>query len=250
MRGPLSSSRARATAALGRLAATACLLAAPTAARGFGEAPPDIPRGSVQPPSQEEATRPIGRPPSIELVFLDVQDVFGRDLESLAEEVGGLFRGWGIGIEWRKARAGAPHMARSGELPVVIVKQPQGTVAAGRRKVLGLVPTNGTRGVWAFTDNIRATLGQDARTAWLSPRQQRDLILATSRVVAHENVHTLAPDQPHTTDGLMRDTLDRERLLSAHPPLRPECLTAVLAALGSRRASDPILASGTPLVVP
>ena len=90
------------------------------------------------------------------------------------------------------------------------------------------------RAIWVFLRSVRWTLGHDPggrRSA--SDAESRELALALARVVAHEVVHSIAPDEPHSHRGLMSHSLNRSFLLGKGAPLDPQCAAAFLVRLAA-----------------
>ena len=61
----------------------------------------------------------------------------------------------------------------------------------------------------------------------------------SARVVAHEVIHAIAPDEPHARNGLMRHAMNRTFLLSDKAPLDGRCARAFLAGLAARKPRVP-----------
>jgi hypothetical protein len=99
-----------------------------------------------------------------------------------------------------------------------------------------------TRAVWVFLSSVRWTLGDPAPERPLNARQEREVALALARVVAHEVVHAIAPDEPHSRGGLMNHSLNRAFLLGPRSPLTGPCARAFLDQLQARPAPQ----GGTP----
>jgi hypothetical protein len=88
-----------------------------------------------------------------------------------------------------------------------------------------------TRAVWVFLSSVRWTLGHPAPERPLTSREAWEVGLALARVVAHEVVHAIAPDAPHSHGGLMNHSLNRAFLLGPRSPLTGPCARAFLDQL-------------------
>lgn len=133
----------------------------------------------------------------------------------------------GVDISWRKGVLGTVYGGESlREIPVILLKEPPGRFKSNVQ-VLGLVPKGQPTAIWIFVENVRGTLDLP-RTGATSPRA---LAIAVGRVIAHEIVHSLAPEFAHTKLGLMRHALDRNALVGSARPSHSECVSAVRAAL-------------------
>jgi hypothetical protein len=109
---------------------------------------------------------------------------------------------------------------------------------------MGLVMRNQrpTRAVWVFLSSVRWTLGHPVPGGPLNPRQEREVALALARVVAHEVVHAIAPDEPHSQGGLLNHSLNRAFLLGPRSRLTGPCARAFLDQLQALPAPE----GGTP----
>jgi hypothetical protein len=119
-------------------------------------------------------------------------------------------------VEWRWAPPGTE--AAPDELRVVFLDSPARGTLAGY-PILGTTAT-GHSGpppiVWIHYPTVVRVLGLRAESLAGSFFAMRGLGVALGRVVAHELVHALAPEVPHTT-GLMAPGLRPQALLG--PPL-------------------------------
>ncbi len=185
------------------------------------EAAPVLPES--EPPL--ELPPPIGMPSSeLTLLWFDPKALLPMAFELVSKEVTGIFRGVGVRVRWVRGGTGTVFGDGGGvEIPVILLPADPLAPRASRR-VMGLVPKKleGPRVVWTFLDSVRWTLGHKPETA-ISARQRDELGLALARVVAHEVVHAVAPDEPHTTGGLMHHSMDRAFLLGANARVDPGC---------------------------
>jgi hypothetical protein len=123
------------------------------------------------------------------------------------------------------ARASPKSVRGRGEIGVILLRTMGGSGVG--RHVLGATRSRDARNatVWVYFDEIAQALGLGGRgTESWSQAERVAFGRALGRVAAHEVVHTLLPDRPHDTAGLMAPSLGREALtataLSAHPSLR------------------------------
>ena len=65
--------------------------------------------------------------------------------------------------------------------------------------------------------------------------------LNLGRIVAHELVHAIIPDEPHAERGLMQATLNRAFLSAPHVDINEGCANALMRELEARSAPDPAL---------
>jgi hypothetical protein len=183
--------------------------------------PADISRGATT-----AALRDLpARLPQLGLVVYDIHDLIQTRYADLVLETSAIFREMGVDTGWRRGGLGTVH--GSGplrEIPVILLAEAPGRLKS-QRDVLGLIPKDQPAAIWVFVDNVRLAIGP------LAAADGRQLALAIGRVVAHEMVHSLAPQLGHTRSGLMKHALDRDALVGPARPSHSECAAAVRAAL-------------------
>jgi len=178
----------------------------------------------------------IAGAPVLSLLWFDPQASLPDGFETLEREVAAIFRGIGAEVRWTR---GGPGTVYGGselpEIPVILLREDPARTRA-ERHVMGLVMPQQAqnRAVWVFLRSVRFTLGHDvARQRTATDAQARDLAFALARVVAHEVVHSIAPDEPHARGGLMSHSLNRSFLLGKGAPLDPQCAAAFLLRLAA-----------------
>lgn len=192
----------------------------------------DVPRATA---SAEVRDLPA-RLPQLSLVVYDVHGLLDSDFADLVGETSAIFEEMGVDIGWRRGGLGTVHGAGPlREIPVILLKEPPGKLRA-QRDVLGLIPKNQPAAIWVFVENVKRTIAVVTRGP--GPADSR-LAVAVGRVVAHELVHSLAPELGHTKRGLMRHALDREALVGRVRPSHAECAGAVRAALKLAPSATP-----------
>ncbi len=203
----------------------------------YPEAAPALPDSDpaleLPPPLQASASE-------LTLFWFDPKGVLPDGFGPVSGEVSRIFREEvGVRIRWERGHSDTVFGDGDGlDIPVILLPEDPMAARASRR-VMGLVPrgANGVRVVWVFLASVRWTLGQDPKSAALLPRERYELGLALARVVAHEVVHAVAPEEPHTSSGLMHHSMGRAFLLGAHTPVDPGCARAFLRSL--RALLDP-----------
>jgi hypothetical protein len=174
-------------------------------------------------------------PPTVRLVWWDPELVLSEDFDQLESEVQAVFRP--IGIEIVSRRADGPSM--TGELNVVFLA---GDRAPGheRQRAMGRVKRDRYSALWIFTGTVRETLGL-ARPGGRAkkPAELRDYPRALGRVVAHEIVHTLVPEEPHATSGLMQPSLGRDFLTASRAPIDRRFASALARRLLAESTAEP-----------
>jgi hypothetical protein len=213
-----------------------------TAAAAFAaEAPAAAPERATPTP------RLAAEAPELTLVLFDLARAISGMHGVLRAEVESVFAPTGIAIEYREGELGTTLGAdgRQGrELAVIVL--PDAPAPLRGRSILGLVPGNGgstPAAIWAFAQPTRATLRLPER-AEPDAADRALLARALGRVVAHEVVHALAPQLPHSVGGLMRHSLNREDLLGPLPAVSEGSLRAIRLSLspGPARVSAPAAA--------
>jgi hypothetical protein len=132
---------------------------------------------------------------------------------SMAAETRSILGALGVEIDWTRARPGD---TSRDEMRVILLNSDAARAGLSPRTMGAAVPHEPrARSVWVYYPNLTRALGLNRINlrAWSVP--QRYLFArALGRVVAHELVHALLPDQPHTQEGLMSRSLDTKMLLS------------------------------------
>jgi hypothetical protein len=176
------------------------------------------------------------------LLWFDPRGSLPGGFETVRQEVTRIFREIGVDVRWTLGGLGTVYGAADvPEVPVILLPENPAPPRDGRH-VLGLVMKDQepNRAVWVFLKDVRWTLGHDLRKQ--TPRTEgdaQDLAFALARVVAHEVVHAIAPDEPHSRGGLMSHSLNRNYLLGRRIPVDFQCAAAFLAKLAARLPPAP-----------
>ncbi|HXB56458.1 MAG TPA: hypothetical protein VN461_16920 [Vicinamibacteria bacterium] len=182
------------------------------------------PSSAVVPPSgaaPDLRTAAAAPSPALVLVWFDPNRLLPSASSSLQREVAATFRDIGVEVAWRQGGPGSTcEEGPVPELPIILLPSDPRRGSEGAH-VMGLVIRNQrpTRAVWVFLSSVRWTLGHQAPERALTARQEGEVALALARVVAHEVVHAIAPDEPHSRGGLMNYSLNRAFLLGPRSPL-------------------------------
>jgi hypothetical protein len=174
------------------------------------------------------------REPTLTVVWNDHNAHFPPSaLPVLADELHRLFESNGISVRL--------HVPDDGITPPeprfnAIVTAAEGVrYRAPRDAMAATIGDHRGHSVFVFLPGISRTLGHDHIDH--GPRKLRELSRAIARVLAHELVHVLAPDRPHTATGLMSASLERRQLLRNTIDLDPASVQLVKAKL--RKWSEP-----------
>jgi hypothetical protein len=197
----------------------AVLLAAPAGAADRSAFSPDPGSG----------TAPI----TVRLVWSDPANLLPMGFDVMAQEVHGIFRRAGVEVVWRLAEA---QPAEGDERNVILLpNDPAGSLH--RRETMGRVERTAHTALWVFARKVRQTLGLSPATVQRATLEdQRDYPRALGRIVAHELVHAIVPDEPHAERGLMQATLNRAVLAAPRVDISERCADLVVRELEARSA--------------
>jgi hypothetical protein len=193
------------------------------------------PSPSVAPSSDELLARR-----RVTVVLYDSKNAATLLYRTMAAEVERLFRELDIVVLWRRA---APQDVTVKDEIQVILLDSKGTSALSRT-VLGATRRTGVQAVWAYLPNVTAALGLSGDAMTWSLRQREETAIALGRVVAHELVHVLVPQHPHTGAGLMSATLGRMALVAPGMHFDPVTAQAFSQEQLTQSAGTPPLATG------
>jgi hypothetical protein len=171
------------------------------------------------------------RVPTLTLVWHDSGHLFAAaGLAKLAEETESLFRAHGLSVRFHAA-AENENLKRIPEprINAVLLPDDQRFGLPPNTMAAALGERGGKYGIFVFYASVRRTLGY--RPSESSPRHILELARALSRIVAHEVVHTLAPERGHAESGLMTKKLTRDLLLADRIELDGRSLDLAVAAM-------------------
>jgi hypothetical protein len=180
---------------------------------------------------------------TVRLVWSDPANLLPLGFDVMAKEVHGIFRRAGVEVVWRLADT---QPAEGDERNVILLpNDPAGSLH--RRETMGRVERRGHTGLWVFAKKVRQTLGLGPATVQRATLEdQRDYPRALGRIVAHELVHAIIPDEPHAARGLMQASLNRAVLAAPRVDIDERCADLVVRELEARSASEPALVAMAP----
>ena len=202
-----------------RLFLAAALLAAPAAG---AERPVTVADPALQPA------------PIVRLVWWDPERILSQDFDQLAREVQAVFRPIGIEIVSRHA----DEYSVPGEVNVILLSSDP-VRARDERRTMGRVNRERHYALWIFTATVRETLGLGRPGRDRMWEERRGYPRALGRVVAHEIVHTLVPEEPHASSGLMRAALSRDFLTGPGAPIDRRFARALARRLAAGSLEEP-----------
>lgn len=148
------------------------------------------------------------------LVWADPYDLLRCGYVSMTRDVDAIFDDAGVEVDWRErvsdAEAGAPtviiHLMPGTSKDFGLREHAMGVFA--RASGQGRIPV-----VHIFFANVLRTLKIDYPKSHMpAARDTMVLARALARVVSHEVVHALAPEAPHSPNGIMQARLTRTDL--------------------------------------
>jgi hypothetical protein len=155
---------------------------------------------------------PANAPLSLTIVWYDSYNLLPKSFESMKREVNRLFNEVGVDLRWRLGETVVPVEAFADSLSVNVVLLPSDPKDWGLGGgVMGLATHRpGFKGsVYIFRKAIFRTLGLGCLgDAARLPGAMTGLARAVARVVAHEVIHFVMPQYPHTKVGLMSGTMN------------------------------------------
>jgi hypothetical protein len=153
---------------------------------------------------------------SLTLVWYDTYRLLPGSFESMAREVIRIYDEVGVDIVWEPGREDFIDGVDLDPLRVDVVLLPTHPANWGLKSDAMGVATyrEGAKGsVYIFFPALIRTLALDARAGDLKhPRAWKMVSRGMARVVAHELLHVMAPQHPHTDGGLMNENMSRRYL--------------------------------------
>ena len=186
------------------------------------------------------------RKPRLVLHWHDPQKIFSLGSPKVGEHVKKLFRRMGLETTWKMGEVITKDDPDAAELSVILLRWEPSTWGQKRHVMaISFVRDEARNTIYIFFPSVARTLGYEPNellSSGIDMKERMELARALSRVVAHEVVHTVAPELPHDDKGLMHNKLRRSYLLSAKvvlPPQSLRCFHLRLRALsGQLRATD------------
>jgi hypothetical protein len=177
--------------------------------------------------------------PRLQLVWIDVLGSAPYAFQGAARETSAILADAGVEAAWTLGDAST--VTSADELKIVLMP---GTTKGARlpEHVMGGT-RRGARShtTWIYLSNVLWALGlQEKAARRLSVQEQEQVARALGRVAAHEIVHAVAPDLPHSAHGLMAGKLGRDYLVQETATLAPaeqRAFRAGMAEFGSATAS-------------
>lgn len=205
-----------------------------------------------------DQTSAVPTAPTLHLSWIDSYKLVPpRAHGVMAEEVGVLFGELGIEVAWSQ---GLPAKSPSAAVQLTVILMPCDSKDWGfTNGVLGTVPAGSgpPRRVFLFFPDIVRALGfrpPAGRTRDLGqspvsfrPNEEYEIARALGRVIAHEIIHALCPEQSHVQKGLMRARLDLSFLRQSRVRISPRIARRLRARLApAPPTQEETVAAGSP----
>jgi len=151
---------------------------------------------------------PVHAGGSLNLIWYNPHQLLPWARETTKRRVKEMFREVSVEVHWSEAEQDG--------VSVRVVLMPTPPTRWGLpANTMGVVVGSALprRAVFVFPRNVLRTLGYDIGWKWPAPKQRVHTTRALSRVIAHELIHALCPDLPHSSSGLMKARLVRADLI-------------------------------------
>lgn len=170
---------------------------------------------------------PAGGPVALRAAAIEIAPVSALAFEVLVRELQSLLDATGVRVDWRRVRPAGE--TRIDELRVVFLDAPGRGAHAGR-PILGASGQAGPAPtIWVYMPTVVAALNLPTDTPLQTFVAQRAMGVALGHVLAHEMVHLLAPEVPHST-GVMAARFRLAGLRSGQASLDAESADALAHA--------------------
>lgn len=191
--------------------------------------------------SAGDAAGSAGTPaPRLRLVWIDVLDSAPFAFRSAARETSAILADAGVETAWTLGDAST--VTSSDELKIVLMAGTTNGAHLPEHVMGGTRRGAQSHTTWVYLSNVLWALGlKEKGVHRLTVQEEEQVARALGRVVAHEIVHAVAPDLPHSAHGLMAGKLGRAYLLQPFAALSRAEQTAFRAALDG---FDTVVASG------
>jgi hypothetical protein len=145
-------------------------------------------------------------------------------------------RALGVGTTWTRGTFTPSDLA---DARVYFLATPP-KVSTVHPAALGAAPRGASRNaaVWVFWRRVGDAIGMPQDKGWLTVAECFEFARALGHVTAHEVIHVLAPEVPHSKEGLMAEAMGRSELLLPVVPL--DAAGAAMLRLALRRPGERI----------
>jgi len=175
--------------------------------------------------------------PRLRLVWIDVLGSASYAFASATREATAILGDAGVATVWTVA---TPSTETTDDELKILVLGDAGEGSRRSRRIMGCTHRGEhSRTTWVYLSSVLWALGLQSPAGWgLLAREQEEVGRALGRVVAHEIVHVVAPDLPHSRDGLMAGRLSRVLLVCSRVSLTPREGQALRAGLETLASTD------------
>jgi hypothetical protein len=205
----------------GRLALSLVLAAAAVGLAAADEVVKlSVPVPSREVPGPAPADLPLSTAPRLQLVWIDVVDSAPFAYPTASREASAILGDAGVESTW--VLGDSTTVTTENELKVVLMSGAANGARLPERVMGGTRKGQQSRTTWIYLSNVLWALDLAGRTpSELTTLEKEEVARALGRVVAHEIVHAVAPDLPHSSRGLMSGKLGRNFLIQSKVTLQP-----------------------------
>jgi hypothetical protein len=175
-------------------------------------------------------------PPRLRLAWIDVLGSAPFAFLNASREASAILAGAGVETEWSIGDTSTVSM--EDELKVVVMEGITNGARLPEHVMGGTRRGAQSRTTWVYVSNVLWALGmQDRPRKSFTAAEEVEISRALGRVVAHEIVHALAPELPHSRTGLMASRIGRDQLVHGRAVLsarEQKALRAGFATFASR----------------
>jgi len=177
-------------------------------------------------------------PDAIDLLLTDRIGLSRRTRQSVLREVERVFAGLGARVHWHQSRSDLKDSDENRGLEIVLSSE-RPEDAGQNRRTMGIAfaapgPrfTSGGLAI-VFPYKVAEVVSPVAtyRSAGVAATRGQYFSQALGRVIAHEIIHILLPEHPHSSGGLMNATQNRSAFIAREPVIDEGCARAFHHAL-------------------
>jgi hypothetical protein len=170
-------------------------------------------------------------PPTLNLVWVDVSGALSPVFGAVTEEAEALASRMGARLTWRRGVAGETLVLEHEVTVVLLTANPLRDPTAVDTMGAVLRDASIPKTAWVVLPNVARAVGLSSAVERWSGLERRAIARAVARVICHELVHALAPELPHSPEGLMAAKMGRAQLLGPGIEIQPAVKSAFLASL-------------------
>ena len=185
-------------------------------------------------------------PETIDLLLTDRIELSHRTSQAVMREVERVLSGLGAAVRWQRSKAVEVDAFQPRSIEIVLsARRPED--AGQNRRTMGIafpahgpgLASGGLAIVFPYKIAEVVTPIRQRTGPMVAVPRGRYFSQALGRVIAHEVIHIVLPEHPHSTGGLMNATQNRRAFAAHEPVIDKGCARAFQAALLQPRHPDP-----------